>query len=180
MKKTAVLLYPQFSEYELTIALSILMQGGKPVITVGINNEPIRGESGLTCLPDTTINNVNFEEIDSLLLSGCMDILALQNEKKLFEFIRVMEKEVSAIASISSSPFLLAKSGVLKGKKYTIGLTKEIRDELGIFESENYSDDLVVQDGNLITARGRGFVQFGVLLGNQLNLTFDEKWYQAK
>lgn len=44
MKKTAVLLYPQFSEYELSVALSILMQGGKPIITLGVNNEPIRGE----------------------------------------------------------------------------------------------------------------------------------------
>lgn len=33
MKKTAVLLYPQFSEYELSVALSVLMQGGKSVIT---------------------------------------------------------------------------------------------------------------------------------------------------
>lgn len=31
MKKTAVLIYPHFSEYELTTALSILMQGAKPV-----------------------------------------------------------------------------------------------------------------------------------------------------
>ena len=62
MKKTAVLLYPQFSEYELSVALSILMQGGKPVVTVGINNQPIKGESGLTCLPDTTIDEVNGDE----------------------------------------------------------------------------------------------------------------------
>ncbi|MEH6942634.1 DJ-1/PfpI family protein [Bacillus sp. JJ722] len=179
MKKTAVLLYPQFSEYELTVALSILMQGGKSVVTVGLNNEPIRGESGLTCLPDTTISSINHEETDSLLLTGCMDIMTLQNENSLFEFINEMEKRVSVIASISSSPFLLAKSDVLKGKKYTIGMTKEVRDKLGIFESENYSDDLVVQDGKIITARGRGFVQFGVLLGKQLNLSFDEKWYQT-
>gem|GEM_PF-4456080 len=31
MKKTAVLLYPQFSEYEWIVALSIFMQGNKPV-----------------------------------------------------------------------------------------------------------------------------------------------------
>ncbi|MFB7155468.1 hypothetical protein [Lysinibacillus sp. NPDC056232] len=37
MKRTAVLLYPQFSEYELSVALSILMQGNKPIITVEIN-----------------------------------------------------------------------------------------------------------------------------------------------
>ena len=69
MKKTAVLLYPQYSEYELSVALSILMQGEKPVITIGLNNLPIRGESGLTCLTDTTIDEVNLEEIDSLLLT---------------------------------------------------------------------------------------------------------------
>jgi len=44
MKKTAVLLYPQFSEYELSVALSILMQGGKPIITLGSNTKPIREE----------------------------------------------------------------------------------------------------------------------------------------
>ena len=154
MKKTAVLLYPQFSEYELSVALSVLMQGGKSVVTIGINNEPIRGESGLMCLPDTTIDQVNCDEIDSLLLTGCMDIGALQNEENLFAFIKKMESNVSLIASISSSPFLLAKAGVLKGKKYTIGMTKENREALGIFENEYYSDDLVVQDGKLITARG--------------------------
>ena len=46
MKKTAVLLYPQFSEYELTVALSILMQGKKQVVTVGLNKQPIKVSPG--------------------------------------------------------------------------------------------------------------------------------------
>lgn len=58
-------------------------------------------------------------------------------------------------------------------------MTKENREALGIFENEYYSDDLVVQDGKLITARGSGFIQFGLLIGKALNLSFDEKWYQA-
>ncbi|KYD08901.1 hypothetical protein B4102_2707 [Heyndrickxia sporothermodurans] len=66
MKKTAVLLYPHFSEYELSVALSILMQGNKPIVTIGLNNQTIKGEAGLSCVPDTTINEVNPEEIDSL------------------------------------------------------------------------------------------------------------------
>ena len=178
MKKTAVLLYPQFSEYELSVALSVLMQGRKPVVTVGINNQPITGESGLTCLPDTTIDDVKRDEIDSLLLTGCMDIGILQNEEKLFSFIRDMERNVSLIASISSSPYLLAKAGVLKGKKYTVGLTEEAREVLGVFEQEHYSNDLIVQDGKFITAVGSGFLQFGILIGKSLNLSFDERWYQ--
>ncbi|EPD54131.1 hypothetical protein HMPREF1210_00116 [Paenisporosarcina sp. HGH0030] len=178
MKKTAVLIYPQYSEYELSVALSILMQGEKPVITIGLNNLPIRGESGLTCLTDTTIDEVNLEEIDSLLLTGCMDILALEGKKEIFEFISRIESKATVIGSISSSPYLLANAGLLNGKKYTIGMTEENREKSGVFEKENYSEELVVQDGKLITARGRGFIRFGVCFGKALNLKFDENWYK--
>lgn len=178
MKKTAVLLYPLYSEYELSVALSILMQGGKQVVTVGGSMEPIRGESGLTCLPDTTVDEINIDEIDSLLLTGCMDIFSLENDKALIDFIKRIESQVTTIGSISSSPYLLAKAGVLKGKRYTIGMTKEARDKTGIFEKDNYSEDLVVQDGKVITARGRGFVRFGAHFGKALNLEFDERWYR--
>lgn len=70
MRKTAVILYPQFSEYELSIALSILMQGNKTMVTVGLDNHSIRGESGLTCVADTTIREINIEEIDSIVMQG--------------------------------------------------------------------------------------------------------------
>ncbi|MEW8986801.1 MAG: DJ-1/PfpI family protein, partial [Bacillus sp. (in: firmicutes)] len=105
--------------------------------------KPIRGESGLTCLPDTTVDELNIDEIDSLLLTGCMDIFSLENEKAFTDFITRVESQVTTIGSISSSPYLLAKAGVLKGKRYTIGLTEEARDMAGIFEKENYSEDLV-------------------------------------
>jgi protein deglycase len=179
MKKTAVLLYPQFSEYELSVALSILMQGRKPIVTVGESMKPIRGESGLTCLPDTTVDELNTDEIDSLLLTGCMDIFSLENDKAFIDFISRVESQVTSIGSISSSPYLLAKAGVLKGKSYTVGLTEEARDQSGIFEKENYSEDLVVQDGKVITARGSGFIKFGACFGRALNLDFDENWYKG-
>lgn len=178
MKKTAVLLYPQFSEYELSVAISILMQANKPIITVGVSDQPIRGESGLTCMPDTTIDALNYDEIDSLLLPGCMDIFSLEGESKLIEFLQEIENKINVIASISSSPYLLAKAGILKGKKYTIGMTKENREMTGVFERENYCESLIVQDGNLITVRGRAFVRFATLFGNALNLSFDDNWYK--
>lgn len=178
MKKTAVLLYQQFSEYELSVALSILMQGNKPIVTVGLNKESIKGESGLSCVADATVDEINFEEIDSLLLPGCMDIMSLYEEKRLFDFIKQVATKETVIASISSSPFLLEKAGVLIGKKYTVGMTKENMEKSGVFDIENYSEDMVVQDGNIITARGRGFVRFGNYLGKALNLDFDDRWYQ--
>ncbi|GLC87079.1 DJ-1/PfpI family protein [Lysinibacillus piscis] len=179
MKKTAVLLYPQFSEYELSVALSILMQGAKPIVTVGLSDTLIRGESGLTCLADTTIHQLKDEEIDSLLLPGCMDIGVLQHEQHVLTWIQRIAEQQALIASISSSPYLLAKAGLLKDKKYTVGLTQEQREVLGVFEGSHYMNDLVVQDGNIITARGSGFIQFGIVMGQALRLSFNDKWYQA-
>lgn len=176
-KKTAVLLYPLFSEYELSVALSILMQGKKDVVMVGLTHQAIKSESGLTCIPDVSIDEISKDEIDSLLLPGCMDVGTLVDEQGLFNFISKVSGEETIIASISSSPFLLAKAGILKGKRYTVGLPEEVLPQLEVFEVENYSKDLVVQDGNLITARGSGFIQFGISFGRALGLEFDENWY---
>lgn len=179
MKKTAVLLYPQFSEYELTVALSILMQGEKPVVTVSLNDSPVKGEAGLTCIADRTVDNIDVGGIDSLLLPGCMDIFKLEDQYRYIEFIKqVASQENVIIASISSSPLLLAKAGILRNKKYTIGMIEKERNEAGIFEKENFVEELVVQDGNIITARGRGFIRFGTFFGKALGIKFDENWYK--
>ncbi|MBK3496369.1 DJ-1/PfpI family protein [Viridibacillus sp. YIM B01967] len=179
MKKTAVLLYPQFSEYELTTALSILMQGGKPISVIALTKEGVSGEAGLTCIADETIDQVNYQDFDSLLLTGCMDIVSVVENERYIEFIqKIVNQENFVIASISSSPMLLAKAGLLKGKKYTVGLLEKDREQSGFFNDVDYVEDLVVQDGNIITARGSGFIQWGALFGKALNIEFEEAWYK--
>lgn len=180
LKKTAVLLYPQFSEYELTVALSILMQGQKPVITASADTAPIVGESGLTCLPDTVIDELDLDDIDSLLLPGCMDIQAVKDHDVYVDLIKRAEERDYVIASISSSPLLLAKAGILSGRKYTAGLYRDFMQESRLFDLQNYSEEVVVQEGKIITARGRGFIDFGIALGKALKLNFDEKWYKTE
>lgn len=44
MKKVAVLLYPDFSNYEMSVALSVLGQGQKPFDVFGLTLEPIKSE----------------------------------------------------------------------------------------------------------------------------------------
>lgn len=118
-------------------------------------------------------------KFDSLILPGCQDIALLIHEQKLIDFISHVNAKGAIIASISSTPSLLAKAGVLKNKKYTVGLSPEGMDKLGFFDLSHLSEDLVVQDGNIITARGKGFIQFGITVGKALQLSFDENWYRA-
>lgn len=179
MKTTGVILYPLFSEYELTVALSILKQGDHPITTIGITSSPIKGESDLTCVPDTTIDAVDISALDSLLFPGCMDISTLYDHDDLIAFIvNCAKNKELKVAAISSSPYLLARAGLLADKKYTIGMEAEERSRTGLFQEENYSHDLVVRDGNMITARGRGFIDFGIQFGQLLGLNFDGRWYQ--
>ncbi|WP_238162590.1 DJ-1/PfpI family protein [Cohnella sp. AR92] len=180
-KKTGVLLYPLFSEYEITVALSILKQGKHPITTIGISAGPILGESDLACIPDQTIYDVDIESLDSLLLPGCMDITTLYDRQDVVDFIKRCSDTLKnlVIASISSSPYLLARAGLLENRKYTVGMLESERRITGVFQEDHYSNDLVVLDGNILTARGRGFIPFGVRLGQLLNLEFDPKWYLA-
>ncbi|MGE7919132.1 hypothetical protein ACQKM9_09300 [Viridibacillus sp. NPDC093762] len=73
---------------------------------------------------------------------------------------------------------LLAKAGLLKGKKYTVALLEEHRAQCGLFDDANYVADLVVQDGNVITACGSGFIQWGALFGRAVKVEFEEAWYR--
>ncbi len=178
IKTTGVILFPLFSEYELTVALSILKQGNHPITTIGITSEPIIGESDLNCISDRTIYDVDIETLDSILIPGCMDITTLYDNKDLIDFIRrCADNKDLIIAAISSSPYLLARAGVFENRKYTIGMYEADRKQTGLFKEENYCNDLVVQDGNILTARGRGFIEFGIRLGRLLKLDFDPNWY---
>jgi putative intracellular protease/amidase len=108
-----------------------------------------------------------------------MDIASVVENEKYIEFVQeIANQENFIIASISSSPMLLAKAGLLKGKKYTVGLLEEHREQCGLFHGANYIEDLVVQDGNVITAWGSGFIKWGAQFGKAVKVEFEEAWYR--
>ena len=180
MKTTGVLFYSLFSEYEISVAISVLKQGNHPITTIGIEPGPIKGESDLTCLPEKTILDTDISTLDSLLLPGCMDISTLFDNKDIIEFIQSCSRNQNfKIGAISSSPYLLAKAGLLENRKFTVGLSYEQRRSIGLFNESLHSNDLVVQDRNIVTARGRGFIEFGIRFGNLLELEFDPQWYKG-
>ncbi len=176
--KTGILLYDRFSEYELSVVLSVLTQGNKEKVFIGWNPNPVKGEAGLTCIPETTIDQVDISEIDSLVLPGVDDFKHLVEAEELFTFVRKVAEQNAIIAAISSAPIVLAKAGVLSGHNYTVGVSMEFLSESGFFEVDNYIDGPLVQDRNIITARGSYFIGFAVAFGRKLGLEFNPSWYK--
>ncbi|MGP4079697.1 DJ-1/PfpI family protein [Pseudalkalibacillus sp. R45] len=175
---TGIMLYPRFSEYELSVLLSILKQGEKVSVLIGLDKQVVKGEAGLRCVPDVRIDEVDVRALDSIALPGVDDFRHLVEHQELIAFLRKLQKKKMWIGAISSAPYLLSMSGLLDGKKYTTGLTEEQRRFLGTFSKANFIEEPVVVDDNLITAKGSHFIEFAIEYGKALGLEFDESWYK--
>lgn len=175
---TGILLYPRFSEYELSVIISILTQANHPKIFIGLNDQAVKGEAGLTCLPETTIDNINIEMLQSLVLPGVDDFQHLIDKEPLFQFIRRVYEQDAVIGAISSAPFLLAKSGILLDRYYTTGISKQAREFLGVFSEKGFVDAPYVFDKGILTAQGAYFIDFANKFGQVLELDYNPNWYR--
>ena len=111
MKKTAILLYDSFCNFEISVALEILALAEKPITVFGITKQAIRSEDGLSIFPDDTIDNLDLDAYDSLILPGAMDIRETIENERIVDFIKKFEKKT--IGAISIAPLLLVKAGYL-------------------------------------------------------------------
>jgi putative intracellular protease/amidase len=175
---TGILLYPRFSEYEISVIISVLTQANHPKVFIGLTDKPVKGEAGLVCLPETTIDNVNLDMIQSLVLPGVDDFQHLMDQESLFEFIRRIYEQDAVIGAISSAPFLLAKAGILMDRFYTTGISKQAREFLGVFSEKGYVDAPLVFDRGILTAKGAYFIDFANKFGQVLELDFNRNWYR--
>lgn len=174
---TGILLYHGFSEYELSVLISVLKQGKKPVVFIGLDHGLVSGEAGMPCYPQFSINQVDLAQLDSLVLPGIDDFEHLVDHRDLKAFLEKFKEKNVLIGAISSAPYLLSMSGLLEGKHYTTGLTRAQRQFLNTFDEDYYRAESVTEDKQLLTARGSAFVEFGIRYGEALGLEFDKSWY---
>jgi len=190
LKRTAILLFDLFSNYEISVALSILAQAEKGYDMFCLNAIAV-SEEGLHVKRDKSISELNITIYDSLLLPGCMDLRGVIDDGQILEFIRNFNLSTHIIASISSSPLLLLRAGLLDGKKYIAGVVKKELLEEGfkmeqmsgmrdITELKNEDGTITscLTDGNLLTAVGFDFINFGIEFGRMLDLRFEPGWYR--
>lgn len=179
MKKTAVLLYPIFCNYELSVALSALGQMGKPVAFFSAEKTVVRSEEQLPVLCDYTFDDLgDIDEYDSLLLTGCLDpAQSFMLDPRYYDFVRRFDRPDIVIGAISSAPILLSMSGVLRDRKYTCGVPEEIFEEVKLGPATYVPRATYVEDGNLLTAYGSQYAAFGLRFAEMLGLEADGRWY---
>ncbi len=166
MKKILVLLYDKFVGYEIILATTLL-KSRYEIITAAPEIGPFTESSGLLINAHLTLDEVNIEDYEAVIIPGGIwhDLLA---NCRVTELLKLAHQQGKVLGAICAAPIHLAKAGILQDRQYTTSLDEEEGGEL--FEWENWLDEPVVIDGNIITAKGNAYLEFAFALADLLGL----------
>ena len=192
MKKTAVLIYNQFCNFEISVALEILAMAEKPITIFAKELTKITSEEGLKVFPDKSISDIDISEYDSLLLPGAMDIREAIEDDEVLSFIKLFGDRKMIIGAISIAPILLVKNGTIGARPFMAGVNKEDLYEEGFSEEElsnmqgwddnlknPISDGYIISD-NIITSVSYEFVRFALAFGKMLGIDIPAETFGIK
>lgn len=157
------MIYPNFSMQEisnLTAALTVWYD--YEIDVFASSKELIRTEDGFQVVANKTFNEFDIDSYECLIMPGILEPIPAMLDEKNTDFLKQFKNKNFIIASISSSPVLLAKAGLLDDKEYTLGLFQEVVEWLDYVSDENIKRKPVVRDKNIITAIGFASEEFAV------------------
>ncbi|MFW9844887.1 MAG: DJ-1/PfpI family protein [Candidatus Thorarchaeota archaeon] len=172
--KTYVFLYDGFADFEIAPLLLFLREKTE-VITFSFEKGVQRSEEQLSVVVDQSIVDVNPEDVDLLIIPGG-DPEPHKERTDFHDFLRQVHKHGTIIAAICGGPGFLAHAGLLKGLRIAHGYSPE--DAIRVFEGSEITDEDVIVEGNIITARGQAFAEFAVEVYRTLD--FFESEEEAK
>ena len=154
--RVLILAADYFEDAELFDPRQALLDAGATVTIASITRDPIQGvkndsEPTRTVDVDLTLDDVDTEEFDALLLPGGVanpDKMRLQ--QRAVEIVQEFMEDEKPVAAICHAPWLLVEADVVEGRRVT-GYAS-IRTDLENAGAD-VVDEQVVVDGNLITSR---------------------------
>ncbi len=169
MKKALFLLADGFEEVEAITPMDALSRAGVDVTTCGVTGKIVKSAHNVSVDTDITIDELEGEFDLIYLPGGIPGSTNLKANKKVCELIKKQNEENKLVAAICAAPaVVLGPCGLLDGKNATCypGWDKE-------FPGFKFSDEGVVIDGNIVTAKAAGWAwEMGFAL---ISLLFDEE-----
>jgi protease I len=127
-----------------------LKEAGIEVTVASLKRGVITGKQGYEVAVDKTIDEVNPDDYEILVLPGGKAPAVVRKEPKALEIAKNFFARNKPVAAICHGPQILISAGLLKGRRATC--YKSVADELKK-AGALYEDQEVVVDANLITSR---------------------------
>ena len=136
--------------------------GDMEIITIAIGEtKEVTSSHNVTFLTDVLASEVNFDELDGIVLPGGMPgTLNLGANETVNTVIKQFASEGKLVAAICAAPSVLGAAGILEGRHATChpGFEEKLIGAICL-------EDAVVIDGHIVTSRGMGTaVDFGLAI----------------
>ncbi|WP_342417113.1 DJ-1/PfpI family protein [Paenibacillus sp. FSL R10-2782] len=168
--KTYVFIYEGFVQFEIMLATYFLRTRGE-IIPFAISKDPVTSYEGFSVLPLCSIDQVDMESVDLLVIPGG-DISGVAANKHLHKLLQQLHQNKKGIGAICGGTLLLGQAGVLNGRSFTTNVVEEM-EKLG--PQGTFVNTNVVTDGHIVTAKANAYVDFGIELGKLMDIYKNEQ-----
>lgn len=157
--RVAVYFATGYEEVEALAVVDVLRRGNVEVSMVGVNSKTVVSARGISVNMDTTLDELNHDEIDMMVLPGGVPgIINLEASEKLMSELKSFKQKGKWLAAICAAPSILGKQGLLVGEKATCYPNYESK----LIGCEHI-DEKVVVSGKIVTGKGAGVaIDFGL------------------
>ena len=189
--KTAIVLFPHFCNYEISVLMEVLALAEKPVTFIASSLASLRCEEGMQAVADEAFADCDVDACDSLVITGSYAEGLYHNfaDAQLHALIRRFHAKKKLIAAISSGPMVLCKASIMGDTRFVAGVEREwflsdpkmrlsaeqmrglidVKDMEAMAERGEAEIDYVLED-NILTAVGWKFREWALAFGRALGL----------
>lgn len=141
-------------ELEAVTLIDLLRRAGIHVVTAGLDDRPVTASRGTRLIPDASLDEVAQQEFDMVVLPGGLPGADnLNSDPRIHALLKRTAEQGNVTAAICAAPTVLAKAGLLDGKRATgfPGLLDKLH-----LPTTTLQDEAVVVDDRIVTSRGPG------------------------
>lgn len=157
-----LLLADGFEEAEALVTADLLRRADIPVALTGLDGKEVTGSHGITVLADDTLENVDLEKLEMLILPGGMGgVENIQMNLFALGLIQQAADKGAYVAAICAAPTILAHQALLDRRRAVCYPGMEDQ----MLSAVVCKGKAVVADGRFITGEAAGSVfEFGLRL----------------
>lgn len=170
-KAVFIIAFRNFKDEEYFVPKKILEEAGVKVRTASNKIGMAVGSGGGEAQVDILVDDLAVADFEAVIFVGGGGCLPDLDNETSYRVAKETVAQNKILAAICIAPVILAKAGVLKGKKATVWNAVADRSDIETLEENGaiFENKPVVQDGNIITANGPAAAQeFGQTISSTL------------
>jgi len=156
MKIVIIIAFRDFKDEEYFVPQEIFDRAGAEVKVASNKLGVAQGAEGGEVNVDIKTSDLNVSEFDAIIFIGGPGAPKNLDDQDSYRIAKDVMAQNKLLCAICISPAILAKAGILNGKKATVWTSALNKDAQKVLEGNGaiYQKDSIVQDGKIITADG--------------------------